>query len=84
MPAEFQAEQLIRRFDAINERLRSIEAQLTVLSAKAGVPYSAPADEAPPEVVELARNGDTLGAMKRYRELTGADGEQAREVVLGL
>lgn len=84
MPAEFQAEQLIRRFDAINERLRNIEAQLSVLSEKAGVPYEAPSEGAPPDVVELARNGDTLGAMKRYRELTGADGDKAREVVLGL
>ena len=84
MPAEFQAEQLLRRFNAINERLRNIEAQLTVLSDKAGVPYTAPAEEAPADVVELARGGDVLGAMKRYREVTGADADTAREVVLGL
>jgi ribosomal protein L7/L12 len=38
----------------------------------------------PPEVVALVRNGDRLGAIKLYRELTGASGNDAREVVNGL
>ena len=40
MPAQYDAEQLKRRFDLINERLRGVEAQLALLSEKAGVPYS--------------------------------------------
>ena len=35
----------------------------------------------PPEVVELARSGRRLEAIRRYRELTGATPEEARAVV---
>jgi ribosomal protein L7/L12 len=38
----------------------------------------------PDEVVTLARAGKQLDAIKRYRELTGANIDQAREVVIGL
>ncbi len=71
-------------FDRVNERLRAIEAQPALLSEKAGIPYEAPGSDVPEEVVELARSGNTLDAIKRYRELTGAGGEEAREVVSGL
>jgi hypothetical protein len=40
--------------------------------------------EVPQEVVDLAQSGDTMGAMKKYRELTGAGAEQATKVVSGL
>ena len=84
MPAAYDAEDLNRRFGQIAERMRGIEAQLAVLSEKAGVPYAAPSDGAPPEVVQLAQSGDQMGAIKHYRELTGASFEEAREVVGGL
>lgn len=84
MPAQFDAEQLLRRFDKINERLRASEAQLALLSEKAGVPYEAPSEGAPPDVVELAAAGKTLEAIKRYRELTGVDLDTARDVVTGI
>ena len=70
-----------RLFDRLNERVRAIEAQLAILSEKAGVPYDAPADGVPEDVVELARAGKQLEAVTRYRELTGADIEEARDVV---
>jgi ribosomal protein L7/L12 len=38
----------------------------------------------PEEVVALAGEGKQLEAMKRYRELTGANMDQARDVVVGL
>ena len=38
----------------------------------------------PREVVELARAGKTLDAIKRYRELTGVDFKHAQAVVSGL
>lgn len=72
------------QFERINERLRAIEAQLTLLSEKAGVPYTNPSEGVPPDVVELARAGKTLEAMKRYREITGADADEARKVVAGI
>ena len=80
MPAWNPAE-MPRLFDRLNERVRAIEAQLTILSEKAGLPYEAPSDGVPEDVVELARAGKQLEAVTRYRELTGADIDEAREVV---
>jgi ribosomal protein L7/L12 len=71
-------------FDRVNERLRAIEAQLALLSEKAGVPYEAPSAGVPQEVVELVQAGKKLDAIKKYRELTGAGGDEAREVVAGI
>lgn len=72
------------QFERINDRLRAIEAQLELLSEKAGVPYERPGKEVPKEVVELAVDGKQLEAMKKYRELTGADGKEAQEVIAGI
>jgi ribosomal protein L7/L12 len=80
MPAWNEAE-IPRLFDRLNERVRAIEAQVAILSEKAGVPYESPDDGVPEDVVELARAGKQLEAVKRYRELTGAGGDEAREVV---
>ena len=71
-------------FERVNERLRAIEAQLAILSEKAGVPYESPSAGIPPDVIELATAGKTLEAIKRYRELTGAGSKEAREVVAGI
>jgi ribosomal protein L7/L12 len=84
MPGAFDTQDLQRHFTQINSRLREIEAQIAKLSEKAGIDYVAPAAEAPEEVVNLVESGDTMGAIKKYRELTGADGATAREVVSGL
>ena len=72
------------QFERINERLRAIEAQLELLSQKAGVPYERPGADVPQEVVDLKVAGKELEAMKKYRELTGADGKEAQEVVAGI
>jgi ribosomal protein L7/L12 len=84
MPAAYEAADLQRIFGRITDRLRAIESQLAVLSAHAGVPYDQPGEDAPPEVVELARQGKQLEAIKRYRELTNADFDTARDVVTGI
>lgn len=84
MPASMDQEQLDRRFKAIADRLRAIEDHLVVLSEKAGVPYEPPSGDVPKEVVDMARAGDTLGAMKKYRELTGAGADAARETILSI
>lgn len=84
MPAAYEAADLNRRFHQINERLRAIEAQLALLSEKAGVPYDGPSEDVPPDVVALAEAGKQLEAIKRYRELTNADFEKARDVVSAL
>jgi len=84
VPAQFDAEQLLRRFEAIGDRMRAIEAQLEILSEKAGVDYTPPAQTVPEDVAKLAAEGKTLEAMAAYRKATGANADDARTVVLGL
>jgi ribosomal protein L7/L12 len=38
----------------------------------------------PQEVIDLAQAGDRMGAIMKYRELTGFGVDQAKEVVAGL
>jgi ribosomal protein L7/L12 len=83
-PGNYDSTTLQRHFDQIRERLERIEAQLKLLSQTVGVPYADPAATVPPEVVELARSGNTLEAIKQYRAATGAGLEEARDVVATL
>lgn len=76
--------QLSSYVDQIFERLRAIEGQLAAVSERAGVPYDRPGAGAPPEVAELAAAGDRMGAIRKFRELTGAGIEEATKVVEGL
>lgn len=76
--------QLSSFVDQIFERLRALEAQMARVSEAAGVPYEAPGAGVPQEVIDLAQAGDRMGAIKKYRELTGAGVEQAQEAVAGL
>ena len=84
MPGAYDNYSLDHRFAEIAERFRAIEAQLAILSEKAGVPYAPPTTGVPPDVIQLAQAGKQLDAIKRYRELTGADLDTARSVVLGI
>jgi ribosomal protein L7/L12 len=83
-PGSYDSTTLQHHFEQIRERFARAEAQLKLLSEAAGVPYADPAATVPPEVVELARAGDTLEAIKQYRALTGADLDEARDVVAAL
>ncbi len=76
--------QLSSFVDQIFERLRAIEGQLAILSEKAGVPYEAPGRSAPEEVLELVQAGDRIGAVRKYRELTGCGLEEAKEMIAKL
>jgi len=51
---------------------------------KLGLAYDVPGTGVPADVVDLARAGDILGAVKRYREITGVGFEEARDVVTGI
>lgn len=85
MPGEYSQASLQAHFESINKRLRAIEEQLVRLSETGGgFAYTPSWSEVPEEVVALAGEGKQLEAVKRYRELTGADFEQARDVVVGL
>lgn len=76
--------QLSAFVDQMHERLSAIETQLAVVSEKVGVPYDAPTSGVPQDVIDLARSGDRLGAIKRYRELTGSGLDEARDAIAGL
>lgn len=68
-------------FAQVGERLAGIEAQLSILSEKAGVPYHPPSEGVPQEIVDLVHAGNKLEAIRQYRILTGASLEDARNVV---
>lgn len=86
MPGEFTQAALEAHFEITKRRLDRIEEQLVLISKTVGVPYATYADslDVPDEVVALARAGKTLEATKRYRELTGANIDQAQKVIIGL
>ena len=66
------------------QRLDRIEAQVGRVSEHLGIPFATPPDTVPPEVVQLAKAGETLEAIKRYRALTGVSVDVARQVVAGI
>jgi ribosomal protein L7/L12 len=84
MPGEYSQATIAAHFEETNRRLAAIEEQLALVSEKLGLPYTTPTAAVPPDVVELARAGKQLEAIKRYRELTGASMDDARSVVVGL
>jgi len=76
--------QLSSFVDQIFARLGAIEAQLEILSEKAGVPYEAASRTVPSEVLELVQAGDRMGAIRKYRELTGCGTAEAQEAIAHL
>jgi ribosomal protein L7/L12 len=86
MPGMYQQQELEAHFNAIGRRMDHIEAQLSLIAKTAGVAYATYAESlnVSEDVVALARAGKPLEAVARYRELTGANLDQARDVVNGL
>jgi|GEM_PF-6792075 len=86
MPGEYSTESLAAHFETTNRRLDHIEQQLLLIAKTVGVPYAtwAASQNVPDDVIELARAGKTLEAIARYRQLTGANLQQARSIVAGL
>ncbi len=82
--AVYNETQLSSFVDQVFARLRAIEEQLAVLSEKAGVPYEAPSQTVPREVLDLVEAGDRIGALRKYRELTGCGLDEAKEMVAKL
>jgi ribosomal protein L7/L12 len=70
----------------INDRLDHMEQFLVASAQRNGPAYSPFAGFQPPgaDVIELARSGKTLEAIKAYREQTGAGLEDARTAVLAI
>lgn len=51
----------------LRQRLDVVEAQLAILSERAGVPYQRPGDEVPPHVRQLVAEGKRLDAIRELR-----------------
>jgi ribosomal protein L7/L12 len=86
--AEVQWGELRPLLRQINDRLDHMEAFLVASAQRNGPAYTlfdpggAPASSA--EVVELARAGKTIEAIKAYRQQTGLGLDDAKTVVLGI
>jgi hypothetical protein len=81
MPGEWGQLALDNKFQAIDDRLRRIEAMLKTLAGDAGVSFEDPTDDVPEDVVQLATAGKTTEAAAAYRKATGADLKEAMAVV---
>jgi ribosomal protein L7/L12 len=71
-------------FAQIGQRLQDLEAQVVILSRVAGVPYATSHPPVPQEIVDLARSGKVLDAIKQYRALTNCSMDEAKTAVMGL
>ena len=77
------------RFSFINRRLALLEQQVRLLSERAEIPCPTFASDAPTqfgggvpaEFISLARAGNKIAAIKLYRELTGAELREAKDVI---
>jgi ribosomal protein L7/L12 len=81
MSGAYDSQTLQHLFGQVGERLAAIEAQLAILSEKAGVPYEPPTSGVPQEIVDLAHAGNKLEAIRQYRIATGASLQDAQKVV---
>ena len=68
----------------IIERLQRLERNLARVAEAAGVELEDPAAGVDPEVAELARQGDRMGAAKLLAERTGVGFVDAQRVVNSL
>jgi len=80
----YNENQLSSYVDQIFARLQRIEDHLAMSPAAAAEPFVPASASAPEDVVALARAGDRIGAIKRYREITGCGLEEARTLVAEL
>ena len=81
MSTPVYSEDLDRRLAAVNGRLAAIEAHLAVVSQALGIPYGAPSNELPADVLALIRAGKRREAITAYRAATGAGMEEAQRVI---
>jgi hypothetical protein len=68
----------------ILERLQRLERNVAAIAAHVGADIEDPSAGVDPEVAELARSGDRMGAAKLYAERTGASFIDAQRVVSSL
>jgi ribosomal protein L7/L12 len=81
MPGEYTQATIAAYIDQTRLRLGRIEEQVALVSERLGMPWQPASAGVPADVVELARAGKTMEAIKRYREMTDATFEEARDAV---
>jgi hypothetical protein len=65
----------------IVERLERLERNVAAIARHVGAEIEDPSSSVDPEVAELARSGDRIGAAKLYADRTGAGFVEAQRVV---
>ena len=65
----------------LHRRVAKLERMVAFLMKHGNVTFVDERTDVPAEVVAMVRARDKLGALKRYRELTGADILQAKAVI---
>lgn len=83
MDDALQAQQTSARIADVNGRLEAIEWNIARLLTQAGLDWEQPPAPTGPdaEVLALVRAGNTLEAIKRYREITGVGLAEAKAAV---
>jgi hypothetical protein len=85
-PALSTDPETLRRIAALEHKVDHLLRHLT--GAEGGPssvpPLPGPSDGVSPEIVELARSGNKIEAIKRYRAQTGCDLAVAKDVIDGL
>jgi ribosomal protein L7/L12 len=73
---------------ALQARVAELERKVDYLMQRIGsgemtpsVPTLGPASPVPPDIVELARSGHKIEAIKRYREATGVGLREAKDAI---
>jgi ribosomal protein L7/L12 len=81
MSPEYSEAQLTSAIEQINARLDLIEQNIETIAQTVGVAIARPSEGIPADVVELARAGDRMGAIKRYRAVTGTSLQDAQSAI---
>jgi ribosomal protein L7/L12 len=84
MPGEYSQLQLSAYIDEMFARFQRIERYLVLIGEKLDLPYEDGSEGVPADVVQLARSGNRMAAVKRYRELTNVSAQEAQDVVTKL
>jgi ribosomal protein L7/L12 len=71
-----------QEIEKITIRLEKLESQMAFLQRSLGITTNeAPGWKASPEIIEMVQRGDTIAAIKAFREQTGASLKDAKNFI---
>ncbi len=71
-----------QEIEKIKIRLEKLESQMAFLQRSLGITTNeAPGWKASPEIIEMVQKGDTIAAIKAFREQTGASLKDAKNFI---